>query len=230
MTTTDNDFGGEIVVAPSILSADFSTLATELASVESAVKWLHIDVMDAHFVPNLTLGPPVVKSIRKHSKAYFDVHLMMTNPEEYFGPFAAVGADSVTIHVEIGDTANRIKAAREHGLKIGLALNPDTSYSAVRPYLADIDLLLVMSVFPGFGGQSFIPEVLAKVGKARQDIDKEGLAVALEIDGGINPETAALASASGARVFVAGSAIFSASDRVAAIREIHSSASQNMHR
>ena len=176
--------------------------------------------MDGHFVPNLSIGPPVVTSLRRYSGRFFDCHLMITEPGRYFEAFKAAGADGCTIHVEIGDTAALLEEARAVGVRVGLAANPDTPFATVAPFLDQIDLLLLMTVFPGFGGQSFIGEVMGKVSEARREIDVQGVAVDLEVDGGIDERTAPVAVAAGANVLVAGSAIFSRPDPLAAARSL----------
>jgi ribulose-phosphate 3-epimerase len=199
---------GEFRIAPSVLSADFGSLAQAVGEVASATSWLHVDVMDGHFVPNLTIGPPVVASLRRHSGAFFDCHLMMTNPGDFLNAFHLAGANLATVHVEIGGTDELIAQMRRIGLRVGLALNPDTPFEAAEPYLSSIDLLLLMTVFPGFGGQEFMSEVVPKIVAARRAIDERGLPVTIEVDGGIDAETAVVTAEAGARVFVAGSAIF----------------------
>ena len=179
---------------------------------------VHIDIMDGHFVPNISLGVPVVRSLRAATDLKFDCHMMMTNAAAYFGPLKEAGADLVTIHIEAyPDPTEAAAAARDLGLEFGLVVNPPTPLAAVEPYIELCDMLLVMSVNPGFGGQSFIPEVLDKVEAARKIIDSRGLTTDIEIDGGIGPDTIREAREAGVDVFVAGSAVFASPDPVAAI-------------
>jgi len=197
-----------VKVAPSVLSADFGNLAEAVGEVASTADWLHVDVMDGHFVPNLTVGPPVVASLRKHSGLFFDCHLMMTDPGRYLEAFGDAGADSLTVHVEVGDTEALLARIRRLGMRAGIAANPDTPFSAIDPFLDQVDLVLCMTVFPGFGGQEFMGEVMDKVMDVRAAIDARGLSADLEVDGGIDEHTATRAAKAGANVFVAGSAVF----------------------
>ncbi|HEY7282197.1 MAG TPA: ribulose-phosphate 3-epimerase [Actinomycetota bacterium] len=213
-----------VKVAPSILSADFARLADDVARVRPFVDLLHVDVMDNHYVPNLTIGPPVVRSLRQHTDLFLDCHLMVTDPGSLLEPLAEAGADGVTIHVELGDPRPLISRMRALELHPALTMNPSTTFEAVEPYLELVDLLLVMSVHPGFGGQAFIPEVLPKVERARELIDRHGYTCDIQIDGGISPETAPLAARAGANVLVAGSAIFLQPDPPAAARAIRAAA------
>jgi ribulose-phosphate 3-epimerase len=220
-----------VVIAPSILSADFGRLAEEVAAVEAAgADWIHVDVMDGRFVPNLTIGPPVVRAIRKATKLPLDVHLMIVEPEKYLDAFAEAGADGLSVHIEACPHAHRtLQHIRSLHVRAGIVVNPSTSEEAIRYVLPGADLVLVMSVNPGFGGQSFIPEVLPKVLAIRKMIDQAKLDVYLEIDGGISEDTAGRAVLAGARVLVAGSAIFTKPSYAAAIGDLRRAADAALH-
>ncbi|HEY6462732.1 MAG TPA: ribulose-phosphate 3-epimerase [Polyangiaceae bacterium] len=219
MTTDSSD----VLLAPSILSADFGRLADEVRAVEQAgADWIHVDVMDGRFVPNITIGPPVVKALRAVTKLPLDVHLMIVEPDRYLDDFAAAGADRISVHVEACTHLHRTLQHIHHlGKRAGVVLNPATHESTLEYALDEADLVLVMSVNPGFGGQAFIPGVLPKVRAIRVMIDRRGRHVDLEIDGGISKATAAQATAAGARVLVAGNAVFAQgpyAEAIAAIR------------
>ena len=201
-------------IAPSILSADFACLAEEIKAVEQAgADILHIDVMDGHFVPNFTIGPPIVAAIKKVTRLPLDVHLMMTNPDDFIPEFIEAGSNYLTVHVETCPHLHRtIQSIKERGIRAGVTLNPATPLSAVEPILPEVDLLLIMSVNPGFGGQKFIPSVMDKIKLARRMIDAKGLNVELEVDGGLKVENVGAISSAGADIFVAGSAIFGSKD------------------
>lgn len=204
-----------ILIAPSILSADFARLGEEVAAVEKAgADWIHVDVMDGRFVPNLTLGPPIVKALRKATKLPLDVHLMIVEPERFVDAFAEAGADTITVHVEASTHLHRTLChIKSLGKRAGVTLNPATHESTLRYVMDVVDQVLVMSVNPGFGGQSFIREVLPKVAAIRSMIDATGRDVDLEIDGGITKDTAPEAVAAGARVLVAGNAVFTGGEK-----------------
>ena len=201
-------------IAPSILSADGSRLGEEIAAVEAAeADWIHIDVMDGHFVPNLTIGPGLIASIRKTTKLPFDVHLMIENPEKYIDAFTKAGADGITVHVEATVHLHRaIAMIREQGLRAGVSLNPATPLVQIEPILPDIDLLLVMTVNPGFGGQKFIEGSLSRIKRAQQMIRAMAPGVLLEVDGGVTLKNIRSIADAGADVLVAGSAIFGSAD------------------
>ena len=211
-----------IKIAPSILSADFAHLADEMKKVTDAgAEYIHIDVMDGTFVPNITLGSPVVKSLRKASNAVFDVHLMTEHPETQIAAFAEAGADIITFHIEAARHAHRIvQQIKAAGCKAGIALNPATPLVMLEELLGDIDMALLMTVNPGFGGQKFIQSMLEKIEILRHTVEDNGFEVDIEVDGGINAETAKLVVEAGANVLVAGSAVYGAADAAAAIRAI----------
>ncbi len=218
----------KVLVAPSILSADFGRLAEEVRAVEAAgADWIHLDVMDGRFVPNITIGPLVVRAVRAATSLPLDVHLMIVEPERYVAEFAAAGADWITVHAEASPHLHRtLQQIRAAGARAGVALNPHTPEDVLRHVLPDLDLVLVMSVNPGFGGQRFIPAALPKLASLRGMIDAAGLSIALEVDGGVAPATAREVIGAGARVLVAGTAVFGAAagaasfdERVARYRE-----------
>jgi ribulose-phosphate 3-epimerase len=211
-------------IAPSVLGADFSRLGDEIKDCDRLnVDWLHLDIMDGHFVPNISFGPGIVKTIDRLTKKFLDVHLMLSQPEKYFEPFAKAGADLISFHIEVKPDPRRyVKTLKQLGVKTGITLNPKTSIQKVLPYLEYFDLLLIMSVQPGFGGQAFIESVLPKVEKARKHIDKNKLKTLVEIDGGIDGDNAQRVVEAGVDVLVIGSAFFNAKDRKALTQRVQS--------
>jgi ribulose-phosphate 3-epimerase len=211
-----------IKIAPSILSADFSKLGEEIIDVEKGgADYIHVDVMDGHFVPNITIGPLIVEAIRPVTKLPLDVHLMIENPDQYIEAFAKAGADYLTVHVEACKHLHRtISYIKSFGVKAGIVLNPATPLETIKYVLEDVDMVLLMTVNPGFGGQKFIPSVLPKIRQLKEIADEKNLRLEIEVDGGVNPETAKLCIEAGANVLVAGSAIYNQKDRAKAIAAI----------
>lgn len=213
---------GDKKIAPSILSADFSRLGEEIRKVEDAgADWIHVDVMDGAFVPNITVGPFILEAIRKVTALPLDVHLMIERPEQYISEFADAGADIITVHFEACTHLHRtIQSIKEKGKKAGVSVNPATPLVSIKYVLGDIDLLLIMSVNPGFGGQRFIPSALEKIKKARQMVDKIGANVSIEVDGGVKLENIGEVASAGADIFVSGSGVFGTGDYKTTIGEM----------
>ena len=207
-------------IAPSILSADFTRLGEEVKNVDDAgADYIHIDVMDGHFVPNITIGPLIVRAVRSVTRLPLDVHLMISNPDHFIEEFARAGADIITIHAEAVNHLHRsIQAVRKAGARPGVSLNPATPIQMIEYILDDLDMVLIMTVNPGFGGQEFISEVIPKIERLREIIDKRGLNIEIEVDGGIKPENINKVSTAGGGIFVAGSAIFHSNDYARTIR------------
>ena len=208
-----------VKIAPSILSADFSKLGEEISDVEKGgAELIHVDVMDGHFVPNITIGPLVVESIRPITKLPLDVHLMIENPDQYIESFAEAGADYITVHVEACRHLHRtIQLIKSFGVKAGVVLNPATPVQLIEPIIEELDIVLLMSVNPGFGGQKFIPSVLNKIKQVRDLAKQKGVQLEIEVDGGVNEQTARLCVEAGATILVAGSAVYNQEDRGKAI-------------
>lgn len=214
-----------VKIAPSILSADFSKLGEEIKDVErGGADYIHVDVMDGHFVPNITIGPLIVDAIRPVTKLPLDVHLMIEDPDSYIEAFANAGADYITVHAEVCRHLHRtVHFIKSFGVKAGVVLNPATPVNMIEHVIEDIDMVLLMSVNPGFGGQKFIPSVLPKIAAVKKLADAKGLNIEIEVDGGVNEETAQLCIEAGANVLVAGSAIYNQKDRAAAIAALKGS-------
>ncbi|MDP4127166.1 MAG: ribulose-phosphate 3-epimerase [Bacillota bacterium] len=215
-----------IQIAPSILSADFSRLGDQVRLVEDAgAEVLHIDIMDGHFVPNLTFGPALVQSLRPHSHMRFDVHLMVEEPERFIADFAAAGANHITFHLETSLHVHRIiQQIKEHGMTAGIALNPATPMDGIKYILEDLDMVLLMTVNPGFGGQKFISNVIPKIQILHQHLEQKKLNCVIEVDGGINQETAPVVARAGAHILVAGAAVFAQSDPKQAVEKLREAA------
>lgn len=216
------------IVAPSILSADFANLQRELEDMKAAgITWVHVDIMDGHFVPNISIGIPVVKSLRKVTDLTLDVHLMITEPIQYAKAFCEAGADLVTVHLE-ADTPEKIHETlaqiRSMGVKAGISVKPGTPAEALEPFLKEVDLILVMTVEPGFGGQKFLDNQMSKVRRLRDEITRRGLKTRIQVDGGVSPKTAHIVAEAGADVLVAGSAVYGAENPAQAIDDIRTKA------
>ncbi len=216
--------GKKLLISPSILSADFSRLGEEIKSVQEAgADWIHIDVMDGHFVPNITIGPMIVAAAKKTAKIPLDVHLMISNPDRYIDEFHAAGADVLTVHVEVSPHLHRtLGYIRDKGMKAGVALNPSTNPDTIKYVLSQLDVIMIMTVNPGFGGQSFISAMLPKIAAIKEMVDQSGADILIEIDGGVSPTTAPALAKVGADVFVAGSAVFGHPPYAEVIRELRS--------
>jgi ribulose-phosphate 3-epimerase len=207
-----------VKIAPSLLAADFTRLAEEVERVGPVVDWLHLDVMDGHFVPNISFGLPVIEALRGVTDVYFDCHIMTTNPDAYLPELAKAGINQATVHIEaVPDPSRAMTRARDNGLDFGLVINPGTPFEAVAPFVENCDVVVVMSVEPGHGGQTFLPEVLPKIEAAREWVESRGLGADIQVDGGITPENAGQAISAGATVLVAGTAVFRAEDPPAAV-------------
>jgi len=210
------------IIAPSILSADFSRLGEEIAAIEKGgADWVHVDVMDGHFVPNITIGAPVVASLRKITKLPLDVHLMIQDPDKYIEKFSKAGADIITVHVETSPHLHRsVQFIKDQGCKAGVSLNPATSLTMLDHILSEVDMVLIMTVNPGFGGQEFIPSVLPKIKRLREKINEKGIGVDIEVDGGVNINTISKVAQAGGNIFVAGNAVFTTPDYGKTISEL----------
>lgn len=215
-----------IKLSPSILSADFANLQRDIAvAVDAGAEYVHVDCMDGHFVPNLTIGAPVVKALRKATDAVLDVHLMIANPDQYLDDFIKAGSDIITVHYESnGDTLAQVRKIKEAGVRACVSIKPGTPADVLLPLLPELDMVLIMTVEPGFGGQKFMPQMLEKVKKLRSECERRGLDIEIQVDGGISPATIGAAAKSGVTVCVAGSAVFGASDPAKAIKEMKEAA------